>query len=75
MTKDEFRKRWRTKLAAMALFGVVSDTRDNVLHRAAHALDIPANVDSMLDMMYEDMNPPVPKPPPSVNGPLPARKA
>jgi hypothetical protein len=78
MTKDEFRKRWRTKLTAMALFGVVSDVRDGPLQRAGHVLDIPAEVDKMLEQIYEDLaSQPAPAKPANgqPTGPLPVRKA
>ena len=54
MTKEDFVKRWRHKLAGLALFGVVSETKDGPLKRAANALDIPQTVETLLAELYDD---------------------
>jgi len=55
MTREEFVKRWRCHLAGMALFGVAGETRDGPLLRAKNVLDIPAEVERLLERMYQDL--------------------
>ncbi len=55
MNKDAFIARWKKHMAGLALYGVASETRDGPLARAAKVLDIPAEVESLLGKMYDDV--------------------
>lgn len=57
MDREAFVKKWRTHIAGMALFGVASDAKDGTMKRAAFALDIPAEVDRVLNLIYSDLAP------------------
>lgn len=57
MTREQFQKKWRNHLAGLALFGVVSEVKDGTLARAARVLEIPAEVERLLGMMYTDLSP------------------
>jgi len=63
MTKDEFTRRWRHKLAGLALYGAVSDVKDGPMTRAAKVWDIPAEVERLLAMMFDDLTPKPPEKP------------
>lgn len=69
MTKDEFKNRWRYRLAGIALYGAVSELKDGPLVRASKVYEIPAQVEQLLEAMYADL---APKAPP---GPQPQEKA
>lgn len=55
MTKEQFQKKWRNHLAGLALFGMASEVKDGTLARAARALEIPAEVERILGLMYADL--------------------
>ena len=62
-SKEEFIKRWEAHLAGLALFGLVSESKEGTLQRAGRALDIPAEVRRLLGLMYDYLNQTVPAPP------------
>jgi hypothetical protein len=65
MTLEDFIRRWRTKLAGLALYGAVSDQRDGPLAKAARVYEIPNQVEALLAAMYRDLQP---KPTETTNG-------
>jgi hypothetical protein len=52
-TREQFIAKFRTHVAAMALFGVVSEAKDGLLARAGKVLEIPAETDKLLIAMYQ----------------------
>jgi hypothetical protein len=58
MTREQFVKRWETLLAGHMLSGLVSETRDGTLARAARVLDIPDEARKLLGRLYDDLIPP-----------------
>lgn len=54
-SREQFIERWKRHIAGMALFGVVSEVRDGPLARAAKVLDLPAEVERLLGLMYDDL--------------------
>lgn len=64
MTRDDFIRRWKCHVAGMALFGYVSDRKDDAQTRAMKIYDIPGEVERLLGKMYDDMA----KPEPAQNG-------
>jgi hypothetical protein len=60
MTKDEFKARWRYRLAGIALYGSVSEIKDGPLARASKLMEIPAQVEQLLEAMYADLAPKAP---------------
>jgi hypothetical protein len=69
MTNDEFYKKWRHKLAGIALCGLVDDTKGPI-SRTTKALEIPDLVDSLLKEIYQDLCPPIPKTPAAPSPPV-----
>ena len=57
MTRTEFIDRWKRHVAGLALFGHVSEIQDTPLKRAARVLEIPAEAEKLLGMMYNDLKP------------------
>ena len=57
MTRTEFIARWKTHVAGLALFGHVSEIQDTPIKRAARVLEIPAEAEKLLGMMYDDLKP------------------
>lgn len=57
-TKDEFKKRFRFTLAGMAAYGIASEVKDGPLRRAEVMYEMPANVEALLDMIYDYLNDP-----------------
>jgi hypothetical protein len=55
MTREAFVRKWRVHLAGLALFGVASEVKDGPLARAAKVLEIPAEAERLLGMMFDDM--------------------
>lgn len=64
-TREEFVRKWKNHLAGMALYGTVSEMREGPLVRASRALEIPAEVERLLGMMYADMVPDADDPAPT----------
>jgi hypothetical protein len=56
-TREEFVRRWRTHLAGLALYGVASEMKDGLLVRAGRVLEIPAEVERLLGLMYDGLLP------------------
>jgi hypothetical protein len=56
-SRDEFIRRWRTHLAGLALYGVASEMKDGLLVRAGRVLEIPAEVERLLGLMYDGVLP------------------
>ncbi len=56
ISKDDFVKKWRKHLAAVALFGYVSESKDKPMERAAKIMDIPADTDALLARIYDDLD-------------------
>lgn len=54
-TKQEFTNRWKHKLAGMALYGVASEVNDGPITRAGKIFDVPAEVERLLGMMYDEL--------------------
>ncbi len=58
MTSEEARQKfidkWRIYLAGLALYGHVVDTTQGPLQRAAHAVRIPEQVETLLGRLYDD---------------------
>ena len=61
MTKSEWVNRWKKHVAGMALFGLASEHKDGPISRAVKILEIPGEVEGMLNRMYDELIPP-PKP-------------
>ena len=55
-TKQQFTDRWKKHLAGLALYGVASETHDGILTRAGKVLEIPAEVERLLGMMYDELS-------------------
>lgn len=68
MSKEEFVRRWRFHLAGLALFGAYSDQRDGILARAAKVWDVPAEVEKLLGLLWQDAQPKEIKPANGTNG-------
>lgn len=73
MTRTEFILKWRRVMAAEMLFGTHAALREGPLTQASRALDIPAEADRLLGMMFDDIIPPPPPKPkpaekPATNG-------
>lgn len=56
MTCEEFVRRWRERVAGMALFGVASEVKDGPLARATYVLEIPERVEQLLTNMWNDIH-------------------
>lgn len=54
-SRQEFQQKWKNYVAGMALFGTVSEIRDGPLVRATKVMDIPAEVERLLGLMYDDV--------------------
>lgn len=67
MTREAFIAKWRVHLAGLALYGVATEATGGPLVRAARALEIPGQVESLLSKMFDSLQPPPPKLP-SANG-------
>lgn len=72
-TRDEFVRRWRLHIAGLALYGRYSEERDGLATRTARVLEIPAEVEKLLGMLWDDMTrgdetPVSGTPRPTVNG-------
>ena len=52
-SKAELKARFRNHLAGLALHGHVSEVRDSTLARGARVLEIPDEVDRLLDAIWE----------------------
>lgn len=64
---DELRKRFRYHLAGMALYGMCTEAKGGPLDRAHHALEVPAEVDRLLEAIHKFYSE---VPTPSPNGPM-----
>lgn len=69
MTRQEFVRKWRIQLAGLALYGIANEAKGGPLQRAAHALEVPGQVERLLNDLYDDLAPKEPAPPrPAANG-------
>lgn len=57
-SKEEFKKRFRYTLAGMAAYGMYAEIKLAPMERAAAMYDMPANVETLLDMIYDYLNEP-----------------
>lgn len=53
MTREDFVRHWRARLAGLALCGLVSELRDDPMKRGSRALEIPAEVDRLLGQLFD----------------------
>lgn len=56
-SKNEFVERWKRHLAGLALYGIWHESTQGPLVRAGHALSIPAEVEKLLGLLYDDLAP------------------
>ena len=57
MTREEFIRRWRYHLIGLGVYGVVSETTDGTMKRAARIYELPMEVDKLLAKLYDDAQP------------------
>lgn len=63
-SKEDFIRRWRHKIAGLALYGTVSELRDGPMAKASRVYDIPTECEALLAKMWDDLAP-KPKPEPT----------
>lgn len=58
-TKEEFLAKWRPYLAGLSLYGLVAELSTpsdrKTLAQANRSLEIPAQVERLLNLMYDDL--------------------
>jgi hypothetical protein len=57
VTRDDYKRKWRHKLAGAMLYGYFSEERLGPMERARKAWDIPEEVERILDKLYDDAQP------------------
>lgn len=55
MSRDEFIRKWKCHLAGLALYGIAFEAKEGPLARAGRALEVPAEVERLLRLIYADL--------------------